>query len=447
MTKFTTASKKAMSLLLAMLLTFSCMAVAASAAAPEFTKYVLNATNCTLDVKKKQIEVKKAVININNVDYTITFKIENESVDRMVNDETKNTIFYNLVEGKSYTVKGTIVYDTETYSATNEFTIKLKNGQNAPTAPVPSKIKATSIEVNATTGIEYAILPVSSSDEPVYSDSAIFKNLNPQTQYCIYARYKETETAYASPAAKAFPTTLAASDQTPPATPVLIDKTDRSITVAAVAGQIYSKDGGVNWQTSNVFKDLTPNTDYMIVTRKTYTSGEEETPISDGLPVHTNERACYAASINKCYLNLNSSDPLYNGTEFSFYFTCDNPGTTELTYGDTRFVPATFSTNQGEGEYSCSVKTSFTPTATGDLVFTVKFNQQKYTGSDWVTIGTATQTYTFEVHASSYRIVVLGQKLLSFLLNDIPQGIVKILQFGFLKKIIDMLNNLGKTSV
>lgn len=41
-------------------------------------------------------------------------------------------------------------------------------------------------------------------------------------------------------------------------------KTDTTITVAAIAGAEYSKDGGTTWQSSNAFTGLNPNTDYAI---------------------------------------------------------------------------------------------------------------------------------------------------------------------------------------
>lgn len=445
MTKFTTASKKAMSLLLAMILTFSCMAVAASAAAPTFIKYVLNDQNCILNVEAKSLTVNKAAININSVDYPITFTVADPSVTRVVDAESGNTLFFNLKTGSSYVVKASITYDKESYIAAEDFTVKLKNSQEAPLAPIPEKVKATSIEIKKVSNAQYAIVAKASTDAPVYGESNIFKNLNPETQYKVYIRYKETDALYASNPASILVTTLASSDQTVPAKPVLADKTDKSITVVKVEGQLYSIDGGETWQSKAVFTNLTPKTSYIIITRKAYDEAtQEETPVSEGLSIITNKRACYSASIDKCKLTPKKSDPPIVGSAFGFDYVCDAPGTSDLVYGDTRYVALTFKTNQSSDEYYCKAVSSFTPTEEGKLVISVKFIQQKYNGSTWEYLSESTKDFTFEAKSGIYRIVLVFQKIINLALNDIPAAITKFLGSGAISKVIDAVVNLGK---
>ncbi|MFC5404061.1 glycoside hydrolase domain-containing protein [Cohnella soli] len=57
-----------------------------------------------------------------------------------------------------------------------------------------------------------------------------------------------------------------ASGPAAPAAPVEVSKSATSVTLAAIAGQEYSKDGS-NWQDSAVFNGLAPNTEYKFVTR------------------------------------------------------------------------------------------------------------------------------------------------------------------------------------
>jgi hypothetical protein len=49
-------------------------------------------------------------------------------------------------------------------------------------------------------------------------------------------------------------------------------RTDTSITLSAISGAEYSKDGGVTWQDSNEFTSLTPGTDYSMTVRYAATS-------------------------------------------------------------------------------------------------------------------------------------------------------------------------------
>lgn len=445
MTKFTTASKKAMSLLLAVLLAFSCMAVAAFAEAPSYTKYILSSENCTLDVAKKTITVKKAAIKIGEINYGIEFSVNDDTVASAF-DKDGNTLFYNLVEGKTYIIKANFTYNEEVFVAADDYSVKLKNAQNAPLAPIPEKIKATTITVKAVTDAEYAILAKGSEDTPVYGESNAFKSLTPETQYTIYVRYKETESAYASPASTITVKTLAASDQTVPATPVLADKTNTTITVEKVDGQVYSIDGGENWQSNPCFKDLSEKTSYTIITRKVYDpEKQEETPVSDGLAVITNKRACYAASLDKCKMNKTKDEPIYAETAFSFSFVCDNPGTADLVYGDTRYVAYTYTTSQsGTDKYSCDAAKSFTPAAKGDLKFYVNFIKQKYNGSEWINVDVETKAFTFTVVAKYNKILEGFKKIANLFLNTVPAAISKFLNGDTLSKIVGAITNLGK---
>ncbi|WP_307438338.1 MULTISPECIES: S-layer homology domain-containing protein [unclassified Paenibacillus] len=81
--------------------------------------------------------------------------------------------------------------------------------------------------------------------------------------------------------------TAAVAAAAAPAAPDVASKTTTSITLLAVAGQEYSKDGGVTWQDSPTFSGLTPNTDYTIVTRVKATATQNASAISAGTTIRT----------------------------------------------------------------------------------------------------------------------------------------------------------------
>ena len=87
------------------------------------------------------------------------------------------------------------------------------------------------------------------------------------------------------------PYTPSKTTPTKPSAPVLDSKTDTTITVKAVSGQEYSRDGGKTWQTSGTFTGLTPETEYSIVTKITATSTANESPVSDALKVTTDKKS------------------------------------------------------------------------------------------------------------------------------------------------------------
>lgn len=79
----------------------------------------------------------------------------------------------------------------------------------------------------------------------------------------------------------------AKGDQTKPAPPVFISRTETSITVKAFSGFEYSINGGQTWNTTGVFGNLKDNTSYSIITRKAETQNVEAGVVSDALGVRT----------------------------------------------------------------------------------------------------------------------------------------------------------------
>jgi len=83
--------------------------------------------------------------------------------------------------------------------------------------------------------------------------------------------------------------TVTKATQTAPPTPTLQSKTPTSITLNTVEGCEYQKDNG-NWQSSNVFNGLTPNTSYTFKQRKKETATHLASPPSNSATFKTDEQ-------------------------------------------------------------------------------------------------------------------------------------------------------------
>ncbi len=71
--------------------------------------------------------------------------------------------------------------------------------------------------------------------------------------------------------------------------PTLESKTYNSVTLTAMAGYEYSKDGGATWQNSNLFSSLSSSTTYSFVARVKATAATLPSKVSTALNVTTNE--------------------------------------------------------------------------------------------------------------------------------------------------------------
>lgn len=79
-----------------------------------------------------------------------------------------------------------------------------------------------------------------------------------------------------------------------PAKPELLEKTDSSIKINALAGQEYSIDNGNTWVSDGVFNNLAPVSDYRIITRVLETSTSGMSAVSEPLNVTTDKSAVAA---------------------------------------------------------------------------------------------------------------------------------------------------------
>lgn len=137
---------------------------------------------------------------------------------------------------------------------------------NDPDAPTAASVTDTEIILNTEEKQEYAM--IQDEKDLVWQASGIFKDLKPSTDYSFVTRIKtDTEISENSKPLKVITKSSAAKA---PATPELSEKTDTRIQIHSVTGQEYSllKDGKpISWNTSGNFENLSPETEYQIVTR------------------------------------------------------------------------------------------------------------------------------------------------------------------------------------
>jgi hypothetical protein len=91
--------------------------------------------------------------------------------------------------------------------------------------------------------------------------------------------------------------TVNKASQEAPATPALSQKTATGVILTPVAGAEY-RNGSGEWQNSEVFEGLVPDTAYVFYARKKETATHEASPASDALSVTTSPTPEYGISLN-----------------------------------------------------------------------------------------------------------------------------------------------------
>lgn len=165
------------------------------------------------------------------------------------------------------------------------------SGVQGFTPEAPEMPKLQSISNNTVVLVDYPTCEYS-LDGRTWQDSNVFSNLNANTQYVFYQRYKATTYTNHSNTSPALTVKTLKERLQPPQPPVLQSKTFSEVILEKVAGCEYSLDG-INWQSDNVFADLLPSTSYTFYCRFAETSTHLHSYASDGLTVVTEQLPSY----------------------------------------------------------------------------------------------------------------------------------------------------------
>lgn len=152
----------------------------------------------------------------------------------------------------------------------------LKNNVPAPESPKIEKITNTSVTLKNNAGYEY------SKDGLTWQSSNAFYNLNPNTEYSFCQRIAENKTDYASSQSDYTIVRTLKNDLSAPNAPTAASATASSVTLTAIPGYEYSRDG-VNWQQSNTFTGLKVLKTYKFYQRIAETDSDYASPASAAL--------------------------------------------------------------------------------------------------------------------------------------------------------------------
>lgn len=160
-----------------------------------------------------------------------------------------------------------------------------KATRTAPSAPTMAERTSRSVTLTTVAGAEYR-----KGENGAWQSSPLFEGLNPDTPYVFYTKLIETATHKESPASPSsgLILTLELIPQAAPAAPEMLDRTSTSITLSAITGAEYRKEGG-GWQADTEFVSLAPNTAYTFYARMKETDTHASSPQSEAMTVYTDK--------------------------------------------------------------------------------------------------------------------------------------------------------------
>ena len=207
-----------------------------------------------------------------------------------------DTTFTNLVNDMDYTIYQRLAntnFQTEyVYQIISEgltFHTDYKDIISAPLAPILLINSSDSVTLKSTSGYEYKM------DNGEWQSSNVFAGLAPNSTHKFYQRIAETDTAYASEPSEVLTVTTLKNTVNIPSAPTALSKTANSVTLKGISGYEYKMDNG-EWQSSNVFTGLAPNSTHKFYQRIAETDIAYVSEPSEALTVATLKNTVNAPS-------------------------------------------------------------------------------------------------------------------------------------------------------
>ncbi len=430
-------------MLLAVLMMFSGMAVSASAGTatpsdPDPVPTSVPAPTLTKSDADKTITVKLPVVP----GYKVYIQVSPSA--SYVDLNNGSWLYVNLTPGQKYTFKAYIGKPDGSLLYSPEASQTIKDKHSAPSSPVATKVTATTITAAKVTDCQYRLMRVK-DNKVIYNwgDTVVFEKLTANTAYLLSIRKKETSTKYASDPVSITVKTLRAGDAKAVGKPVLVDKTNTTVTVKCAEGDEgknieFSIDKGKTWQHSGEFKNLKANTIYGVIARKAYDpSLQDPNPSSAILEIRTNTRERYSASLGKCTFTLDEGK-VYANELIGVRVTGDGPKDKFLAeYGDTRYIPKEIRIDGRT--YELKGSTTEAGVYTGEILpgssnanktikISVIYTVQRFNGgTEWLNMGTVESKQEIEVGPEKNIFTVIGEffvTVANVLFNTIPELIL-----------------------
>lgn len=295
------------------------------------------------------------------VGYTVNYSTETISITSGYEVSSDSSFASDkLLSNGAAITSGTIYYvrkavDTTTTpntpaSAFASFTVAAR-----PAKPSSSAYSYDYYDEQIIFASQYEVFTATSGGIAVASDSTA---ITPGST--IYIRVKSTASAPASSW-----TTITIPGR--PATTGLsltASRTDTTITVAAIAGAEYSKDGGTTWQSSNVFTRLNPNTDYAINIRYAATASSFTSTPLGSVTIKTKTAPGTAPGVPSVSTQAYNSLTIQAIAGYQYAITTSDTAPTTWGVAETTTGTKTFSSLSAATQYYIWVRVAETDTAT-----------------------------------------------------------------------------------
>lgn len=248
------------------------------------TDYASAQSAYTLVVTLKNSVLRPNSPTIQSADETSVTLVATSGYEYSMDGENwqDSSTFSNLTTLETYTfycrVAETALDYASPASVGTQFKVKYLGKQ--PDTPVLVEKTNNKIVVESHESYQYSL-----NGEDWYN-SPIFTGLEPNTTYQVYCRAIGDDTHYDSIASAALTVTTLKNTVNAPSAPSVSSKTDTTITLVTIPNGEYSKDGST-WQSSNVFRNLSPNKEYTFYQRYAETHESYVSTASEALRVYT----------------------------------------------------------------------------------------------------------------------------------------------------------------